>query len=312
MDFGLVVHGGAWAIPDEAVEGHLQGVSQACSAAYTMLADGRSALDAVEHAVALMELDPTFDAGVGSFLNQVGEVEMDAIIATSDLRLGSVCAVQNITHPVKLARVVMEKTTHVCVVGKGANMLAEQHGITSCAPEDLLVGRELERYRLIKAKKSFVIKDTFRHSPHKPNGMGTVGCVAKDREGRLALAVSTGGTAHKLCGRVGDTPLWGSGGYVEPIGAAAATGYGEDLVRILATRQCIDYVRQGLAAQEAVVKTIQDLQQKVNGLGGLICITPSSLGLAFNTPRMAFARQTNDDPLQIGIERGDAPNPPQT
>ncbi|MFW9992870.1 MAG: isoaspartyl peptidase/L-asparaginase [Candidatus Odinarchaeota archaeon] len=305
LELAVIVHGGAWNIPDDAVKDHLNGVSEACKLAHSILAEGGASIDAAESCVALMEDDPTFDAGRGSFCNTIGEVEMDAIIATDDLRIGSVCAVQNIRNPVKLARLVLDKTKHVMIAGKGALLFAREQGIPGCRPEDLLVGRELERYYAIKKMKHFEPKDAFRSSPGKSNGLGTVGCVCLDQSGGLAVAVSTGGTPHKLPGRVGDSPLWGSGAYVESTGGAAATGYGEDLIRIIATRQAVDYLRVGLTAQQAADWTVEDLGKKAAGLGGLIVLNRDGLGLAFNTPRMAFAYQVDGGKLVAGIDPSD-------
>ena len=294
MEYGVIVHGGAWNIPDKVVDNHLNGVKLACEAAYLILKEGGTAIDAAEKCIQIMEDDATFDAGKGSFVNKKGEVEMDAIIATDDFKLGSVCAVQNVKNPIKLARLVMEKTKHVMLAGEGAHLFAKKEKLELCSPEELLVGRELERYYESKGLKTYESKESFRlDKDEKTNGMGTVGCVCQDKEGRIVIAVSSGGTPFKMAGRVGDSPLWGSGGYVEPIGGAVATGFGEDLIRILATRQTVDYIRQGLSVQEAAEKTISDLHTKVEGLGGIIALTKEGIGLAFNTPRMAYAYQTD-------------------
>ena len=301
MKYGVIVHGGAGDdILDEEVEAFKKGVRRACEKAYEILEKGGEAMEAVEEAVSLMEDNPTFDAGKGSCVNKKGEVEMDAIIATDDFKLGSVCAVQNVKNPIKLARLVMEKTKHVMLAGEGAHLFAKKEKLELCSPEELLVGRELERYYEIKGLKTYESKESFRlDKDEKTNGMGTVGCVCQDKEGRIVIAVSTGGTPFKMAGRVGDSPLWGSGGYVEPIGGAVATGFGEDLIRILATRQTVDYIRQGLSVQEAAEKTISDLHTKVEGLGGIIALTKEGIGLAFNTPRMAYAYQSeiNEEPI---------------
>ncbi|MHA2296447.1 MAG: isoaspartyl peptidase/L-asparaginase [Candidatus Hodarchaeales archaeon] len=302
------MHGGAWNIPDDVVDDHLNGVRAACKLAYGIMHEGGKAIDAAEACVALMEDDPTFDAGTGSFVNSIAEVEMDAIIATDDLHIGAVCAVQNIRNPVKLARLIMDKPNYVMLAGKGANIFARDQGILECQPEDLLVGRELERYLAIKQMKDFEPKDAFRSSRFgndERKGTGTVGCVCLDLRGSLAVAVSTGGTPHKRPGRVGDSPLWGSGAYVEKIGGAAATGYGEDLIKVLVTRQVIDYIRSGHDAQLSAECTIKDLAAKTGGLGGLIVLNPVGPGVAFNTPRMAFAYQLNHDELVSGIEPED-------
>ncbi|UYP45041.1 hypothetical protein NEF87_001326 [Candidatus Lokiarchaeum ossiferum] len=301
MEFGVIVHGGAWDIPDDAVENHLCGVRAACKLAYDFLEDGTSAIDAAEACVRLMEQDPTFDAGKGSFVNQLGEVEMDAIIATDEYRIGSVCGIQNVFHPISVARKIMDTTKHVMLVGEGANIFAREQQIPECNPEDLLVGRELQRYHAIKEMKHFEPKEAFG-SYQKTNGMGTVGCVCLDKSHNIAIAVSTGGTPFKRPGRVGDTPLWGSGGYVESIGGVAATGYGEDLMRVMISRQSIDFIRKGYSPQEAADLAITLLGEKVNGLGGIIILNEKGIGFSFNTPRMAYAfRSSDDDSISSGI-----------
>ena len=305
MKFGVIVHGGAWDIPDDAVKDHLNGVQAACHRAHNLLQDGFSALDAVEACVRLLEEDPTFDAGKGSFVNQIGEVEMDAIIATDEYGIGSVCAIQNVLHPISVARRIMEKTKHVMLIGDGANKFAKEQHFPECSPEELLIGRELERYHEIKKMKHFDSKTAFG-TYQKTNGMGTVGCVCLDKSGHIAIAVSTGGTPFKQPGRVGDTPLWGSGGYVESFGGSAATGFGEDLIRVMISRQSIDLLKDGLSPQESATKAISLLGQKVNGLGGVIILNKNGVGLSFNTPRMAYAFQTDEDTAVVsGINPND-------
>jgi beta-aspartyl-peptidase (threonine type) len=306
MKYGVIIHGGAWNIPDDLVKAHLNGVEKACTEANAILESKTgTALDAAEHAIALMENDPTFDAGRGSFVNHIAEVEMDAIIATDDYKIGSVCAIQNIANPIKVARLVMEKTDHIMLVGRGANLLAQEMGISEVSPEDLLIGRELERYYAIKEKKNYRSKDSFG-AQSKQDRHGTVGCICLDQTGSISVALSTGGTPYKRAGRVGDTPLWGSGAFLEKgIGGAAATGYGEDLIRILAANTCIQFIKAGSSAHTAANQTIKELGQKVEGLGGVIVLSPSSIGLAFNTPRMAYAYQIENHELHSGINPED-------
>ena len=167
----ILVHGGAWDIPDDVVEDHKKGCEFAMKEGYEILKNGGCALDAVEMAVRLMEDDSTFDAGTGAFLNSDGEVELDAIIMDHDFNVGGVAAVRNIKNPVILARKVMEETEHILLVGEGANRFAKKIGIQECSPEDLLVGRELERWRRIKRDKKFRVRKVFS---------GTVGAVAMD------------------------------------------------------------------------------------------------------------------------------------
>ncbi|MFX0094878.1 MAG: isoaspartyl peptidase/L-asparaginase [Candidatus Hodarchaeota archaeon] len=303
MEYGLVIHGGAWAIPDEAVSDHLIGMKKAVDLGFPMLEKGGSALDVVEAVVAYLEDNPTYDAGRGSFLNSIGEVEMDAIIATDDYQLGSVAAIQNIRNPVKVARRLLDTKGPVFLTGKGANLFASEMGFATCLPEDLLVGRELERYYELKKKKDFVPKDAFRH----PN-RGTVGAVVLDKRKRLAVAVSTGGTPKKAPGRVGDSPLFGAGAYLEKnVIGVAATGYGEDLIRILMSKLTVELFKTGNSPQKATELAINYLGTSVNGLGGIIALGTAGIGIAWNTPRMAFGFQTDSHPKQVGIEKEDYP-----
>jgi beta-aspartyl-peptidase (threonine type) len=299
VEFGVIVHGGAWDIPDEVVDDHLKGVSQACQTAYNILQVGGTAIDAAEQSVMYMENDSTFDAGRGSFVNQNAEVEMDAIIATENFQIGSVCAIQNVSNPIQVARLVRDRTDHIFLAGKGASQFAYKQGIKFVTPEELLVGRELERYYAIKKKKEFKAKDAFKP---KSNGLGTVGAVCLDKKGRIAIGVSTGGTPFKKPGRVGDTPIWGAGGYVDTGGGAAATGYGEDIMRVLLTKRAIDYVHAGKTSQDAASQAISDLSEKVNGYGGVIVLTSDGIGLAFNTPRMAYSYHLASEKQHTGIE----------
>ena len=304
MRFGIIIHGGAWDIPDVAVQDHLHGVREACLLGHNLLDSGKSALDVVDACISLMEDNSTFDAGIGSFLNINSEVEMDAIIASDEFKIGSVCAIQNIKNPIKVARLIMETSHHIMLVGNGALQFAREHGVPEVSPEELLVGRELQRYLSLVKKATVDIKDSFRKVNTKKNGLGTVGCVCLDKTGHLAIGVSTGGTPFKQPGRVGDTPLWGAGGYVEPVAGSAATGYGEDLIRILATRQSIDYVKAGYNLQQAAELVIKDLSN-IDGYGGIILLSHDHIGLAFNTPRMAFAYQLENESMHVGINAED-------
>ncbi|MHA2501514.1 MAG: isoaspartyl peptidase/L-asparaginase family protein [Candidatus Kariarchaeaceae archaeon] len=300
MKYGIIIHGGAWAIPDEAKEDHLDGVRAACTLGWQMLEAGKSAVDIVEAVVSLMEDDPTFDAGKGSHLTSSYTVEMDAIIATQDFKIGSVSAIQHVKNPIQVARRVRDATEHVMLVGDGATSFAYTQGFDRAEEIHLLVGRERDRFLKLKDDREFSTKD-----PFKKQGFGTVGAVVLDKEGSFAIGVSTGGTPMKLAGRVGDTPIWGAGGYVLPSGGSAATGFGEDLIRVLITQRVVTYINVGMSAQKASEAAIGDLGYLVEGLGGVITLDKSGFGLAFNTPRMAFSVQTDTFPQFTGIEPED-------
>jgi beta-aspartyl-peptidase (threonine type) len=283
----FIVHGGAWDIPDEEVSGHLNGCRIAAQIGWTILKDGGSALDAVEAAIRSMEDDPAFDAGKGAWLNSAGEVELDAIIMDgATLNNGAVAAVQHVRNPITVARMVMERTSHSLLTGRGAEHFAQAQGIELCDESELLTGHELERWRSIKARKNYSVRESFSGTPH-----GTVGAVARDRAGHIAAGTSTGGTPNKLQGRVGDSPLIGCGCYADDLSAgASATGWGESIMKVVLSKAVCDYSVLGQAAQAAAEKAIGMLADRAQGLGGLIVIDRSGqIGVAFNTPRMARA-----------------------
>ena len=283
----LIVHGGAWNIPEEYWEAHLQGVEKAVADIFPKLLEGVSALDAVELAVNILEEDSTFDAGRGAFLNEIGEIELDAIIMDgSNLDFGAVGALQNILHPVSVARKVMEKTEHSILVGKGALDFAKKMGFQELPPEELLTERELVFFQKIKNDEQFETHHPF--AGDLPSD--TVGAVAMDKNGNLAVATSTGGTARKLRGRVGDSPIIGSGAYADNLtGAVSTTGWGESIMKVVLSKTVCDYF-QTKNAMKAAKAGIDILQNRVNGLGGVIGINKEGIySFAHNTPRMAMA-----------------------
>lgn len=293
----IIVHGGAWNVPDELVEAHIKGVEKAVSIGWDILENGGSALDAVEAAVRCMEDDPTFDAGVGSFLNEDGFVELDAIIMDGrTLDAGAVAGVRNIKNPITLARKVLENTEHVLIVGEGANIFAKRVGISEVSPDELVLPREIERWKLFKEGK-LNLEDLF-----EPKAKGTVGAVALDKDGNIAAGTSTGGLTGKMVGRVGDTPIVGSGAYADNlIGGVSSTGHGEKIMRVTLAKTIIGLMEQGLSAQKAAEAGIDILWNRVHGRGGVIVIDKSgNVGVAYNTPRMAYAYIVNGK-LHSGI-----------
>jgi len=299
MDFKLIVHGGAWNIPEEQVADHLNGVEQAIARVAPKLAEGMSALDAVETAVNILEENPTFDAGRGAFLNDLGEIELDAMIMNgADLDFGAVAAVQNILHPVSLARKVMDATEHCLLVGKGAQSFAQKMGIHELDPRALLTSRELAFYDRIKDDSTFKTHHPFENSPSD-----TVGAVALDRNGNLAAATSTGGTPRKLHGRVGDSPLIGAGAYADNLlGAVSTTGWGESIMKVLLAKTVCDFFANK-NPMEAAEAGIDVLHQRVKGLAGLVGInSKGEYAFAHNTNKMAFAYIKEDGTIFRAIE----------
>jgi beta-aspartyl-peptidase (threonine type) len=286
----LLVHGGAWAIPDDMVEAHLNGVRQAIATGWAVLEKGGSALDAVEEAVVIMEDDEAFDAGRGSFLNREGKVQLDALIMDgATLRAGGVGCVERIANPIRAARKVLSESPHVYFVAEGAERFAEEHGIPLCRNEDLIIPREVERLRTIQAHptdKQELFAPTISHD--------TVGAVALDRHGNIASATSTGGTLNKAPGRLGDSSLIGCGCYADNQSAAVSTtGWGEPIMKLVLAKWAADRVASGSLPQWAADEAMNYLKARVGGHGGIIMIdSQGRFGLAHNTPRMAWGLKT--------------------
>ena len=299
----LVVHGGAWAIPDDMVEAHLKGVGNALAAGWRALQRGGSALDAVEEAVVVLENDETFDAGRGSFLNADGRVQMDALIMDgATLRAGGVGCVERIANPVCAARKILSESPHVYFVAEGAERFAAQHGIPLCKNEDLIIDREVERLREyqshLEEHRADLFAPTISHD--------TVGAVALDANGNLAAATSTGGTLNKAPGRLGDSSLIGCGCYADnKTAAASTTGWGEPIMKLVLAKWAADRVASGNAPEWAAAEAIDYLKTRVSGHGGMILLDARGrLGIAHNTPRMAWAFKTANEEAS-GIARND-------
>lgn len=298
----IIVHGGAgaWDIDANRIQQAVAACQKAASVGYTLLKENKSALDAVEMAVRILEDEPTLDAGTGSYLNANGEIEMDALIMDGrTLDLGAVAAVQRVKHPISLARRVMTDTEHALLVGDGAGAFADTIGFPRCQLQDLLVGTELEHYLKLQQDPSYKTVNIFSED----EAMGdTVGAVALDVDNNIAAATSTGGTRKKLPGRVGDSPLVGSGGYADNRSAGvSATGHGESLMKVLISKQVCDLVLQGSSAQAACETAVQLLAERVDGKGGLIAIDfQGRVGFAFNTAAMPYAFISGDGELNYG------------
>lgn len=290
MPIALAVHGGAWNIPDEAVEAHARGIDAALRLVWDALRGGAAALDAVELAVRALEDDPTFNAGRGSHLNAGGKLEMDAsIMEGTELRAGAVAAVGGLRHPVSVARRVLERSPHVLLVAHGARAFARGAAPEElCRTEDLLVGRELRRWRRIHRGERTLVTREFHPSGLPGDHYGTVGAVAVDRRGRVAAATSTGGTQHKAPGRVGDSPLVGAGTYADDrAGAVSCTGWGEGILRVVLAKSAADRLAAGESPVRAGRASLAALR-RIRGHAGLILVSRAgAVAAVFDTPRMA-------------------------
>jgi beta-aspartyl-peptidase (threonine type) len=288
----LVIHGGAWAIPDDMVEAHLNGVRNAIAAGWRVLERGGTALDAVEEAVVIMEDDETFDAGRGSFLNRDGKVQLDALIMDgATLRAGGVGCVERLRNPVRAARKILSDSPHVYFVAEGAERFAAEHGVPLCRNEDLIIPREVERLREFQARATDAKVDLFAPTISHD----TVGAVALDGDGNIAAATSTGGTLNKAPGRLGDSSLIGCGCYADnQTAAASTTGWGEPIMKLVLAKWAADRVATGSLPEWVAAEAINYLKDRVNGHGGMILLDAHGrFGIAHNTPRMAWALKTS-------------------
>jgi len=290
-------------MPDDAIAAHEAGIANALATGYALLEKGATAVDAVEAAVAVMEDDDTFDAGRGSFLTQDGRVQMDALLMNGEnLRTGGVACVERLRNPIRAARLVLEKSPHVYFVGTGAERFARQHGMALCDNMDLVVRREQERLYKAQADELAGLPDeTFSGSLESHD---TVGAVALDVHGNIAAGTSTGGTLNKAPGRVGDSSLIGCGCYADNLSAAVSlTGWGEPIMKLVLGKRAVDRVAAGASPDEAAREAINYLFDRLGGHGGIILLGPDGrVGLAHNTPRMAWGLQTPSG-KQIGITR---------
>lgn len=314
MKPALIVHGGAWSIPDGEVAACRAGCQAALAAAWPILERGGAALDAVEAAIVVLEEDPVFDAGIGSHLNFAGHVSLDAIVMEGEtLNAGAVAAVERVRNPIRLARKVLESSEHLMLAGAGAEEFAVEHGIALCDPEELVVERERRAWQQCRLHGH---RAEFHSSPSSTSfpssvSTGTVGAVAVDTRGHIVAGTSTGGTCCKLPGRVGDSPLIGCGCYADAqAGGVSCTGWGEAIMKVVLAKTAADLLRAEYEseeepagdAQRAAEKSIQILAERAKGTGGLILIDRAGrVGFAHNTPRMAYGYVAFDGSIVTGV-----------
>ncbi|MBI3247747.1 MAG: isoaspartyl peptidase/L-asparaginase [Deltaproteobacteria bacterium] len=276
MTPSLIIHGGAGSPAPKLSTARRNGLQHAFTAAWSILAQGGSALDAVVQAVVLLEDDPTFNAGIGSCLNRDGSVEMDAsLMEGSTFHAGAVGAVRTVQNPILLARAIMQEGQHVFLVGTGAEEFARTHDIPEITPEQLITERQRQRWQ----------------SAQTQGEPGTVGAVAFDTTGHLAAATSTGGIFNKHPGRVGDSAIVGAGTYADDtLGAVSATGVGEAIIRTTLARVTVEFLRSGIDPTQAARRAIKLCQQRTASEAGVIVIDAlGRVGYAHNAPAMSVA-----------------------
>lgn len=285
-DWVLVVHGGAGVISRDSLaglrEGYLDSLEEALTAGSLILEEGGSALDAVEAVITLMEDDARFNAGKGAVFTWDGDHELDAsIMDGAGHRCGAVTGVTTVRNPIRLARLVMERSDHVLLAGEGAEEFAGSQGVERVANDWF---------------------DTDRRRKALENKLGTVGCVALDRHGNLAAGTSTGGLTGKRFGRVGDSPLVGAGTWADNgTCAVSCTGTGEEFIRYGIAQRVGDMMEYGgLTLAEAADLAVHHVLKK--GDGGLIALgAGGEVVMTYNTLGMFRGVASSDGRFQVSI-----------
>ncbi|MFC2083499.1 isoaspartyl peptidase/L-asparaginase family protein [Bacteroidota bacterium] len=295
-EFGLVIHGGAGYIHKGRYDStqeleYKNKLKEALQLGYKILNEGGTSLDAVELVIHVLEDSPLFNAGKGAVMTSEETVELDAAIMDGELlNAGTVAGIKHIKNPITLARKVMEESKHVMMIGKGAEVFAEQQGMELVSNDYFFTKRKLDEIKKIKAKER---KENTEVSDladeYKDRYLGTVGCVAMDKSGNLAAGTSTGGMANKKFGRVGDVPIIGAGTYANnETCALSATGHGEFFIRNVVTHDISALMNyKGLTLEEASNEIIMKKLVNQGGSGGIIGIDKNgNISMVFNSEGM--------------------------
>lgn len=304
-EYALAIHGGAGTIKRETMSAELEKaytstLLAALKAGEAVLADGGAGLDAIIAAITLMEDSPLFNAGKGAVFTNAGTNELDAsIMDGKTLQAGAVAGVKRVKNPVLLARAVMDISRHVMLQGEGADIFAEENGLEMVEPEYFYTERRWKQLEKLRGKdKTGTLLDPLDEK------FGTVGAVALDMHGNLAAATSTGGTANKRWGRVGDSPIIGAGTYANNRSCAVSgTGDGEYFIRATVARSiCAKMEFQGLSLEEAAKSIVMEQLVEMGGRGGVIALDKAgNLVLIFNTLGMYRGSvRAGEEPL-VGI-----------
>ncbi|HEY0377052.1 MAG TPA: isoaspartyl peptidase/L-asparaginase [Pyrinomonadaceae bacterium] len=300
----FVIHGGAGTIlksemSAEREKEYRAKLTEALVVGYDILKKGGAGLDAVEAAIRLMEDSPLFNAGKGAVFTSAGTNELDAsIMDGKTLKAGAVASLKHVKNPISLARLVMEKSKHVMMVGEGAETFAREQGI-ELVPQSYFYTesrwKDLQKVQAAEKEQNKAPKDKKQERQHAapaPHAYGTVGAVALDSGGNIAAGTSTGGMTNKRWGRVGDSPIIGAGTYANNATCGvSATGDGEYFIRLGVARDLSALMEyKGLSLQEAADTVIEKVG-KLGGGGGLVALDKGGqIAMSFNTAGMYRGR----------------------
>jgi beta-aspartyl-peptidase (threonine type) len=311
--FTLAVHGGAGTILKSMMTPELEarytaGLQEALDKGYQVMASGGAALDAVEIAVRALEDNELFNAGRGAVFTKKGINEMDAAIMDgSNLAGGAVAGVRNIKNPVSLAKEIMLHSGHVMLSGNGAKEFALNRGIEQAPDEYFFTKYRYDQWIDIRDSDFYQLdhkEDGLKGMAHEEKKFGTVGAVACDQHGHIAAATSTGGMTNKRYGRIGDSPVLGSGTYANDATCGiSCTGHGEYFLRAVVAYDvsCLmEY--KGLSLKEACHIVVKDKLVKLGGEGGLIAVdAQGNFDLCFNSEGMYRGAKTSDGTNLVAI-----------
>ncbi|MES9868232.1 MAG: isoaspartyl peptidase/L-asparaginase family protein [Sedimenticola sp.] len=292
--YSLMVHGGAGALDNvkdnKTALRYMESIRSVLEHGREILQLGGSAVEAAEACASLLEDDPVFNAGCGSVLNEFGKVEMDAAIMDGrDLSAGAVAAVSNIANPIQLARLVMDGSEHVMLISDGAMKFADHCGIQLTPDHYFFTPDRVAQLKEARLKHRIMLDHDSTDEDSEDQKYGTIGAVARDLEGNLAAATSTGGIVNKRMGRVGDSPIIGAGVFADnETCAVSCTGYGEEFMRTVLAKTISDAIdMQAGDAQSGMNYGIDYLRRKVKGRGGVIVIDKDgNCASGFTTKKM--------------------------
>lgn len=313
-NFSIAIHGGAGTILREDMTPELEAaytlaLHEAIGAGYEILEKGGTAEAAVLAATVSMENNPLFNAGRGSVFTNTGGHEMDAAIMLGEnLQAGAVAGVSNVRNPILLAAEIMHHSDHVFLSGHGAENFALRRGLPLAAPDYFYSPFRHEQWKAVRDTETYALDHNVKATSAlmKDKKFGTVGAVARDQQGNLAAATSTGGMTNKKYNRIGDTPIIGAGCYAyNQTCAISSTGHGELFIRAVAAYDvsCLmEY--KGCTLQQAMEIVVMEKLVKIGGEGGMIGVDGSgNLALVFNSAGMYRASCTGGAKPVIGIYR---------
>ncbi|HOZ51048.1 MAG TPA: isoaspartyl peptidase/L-asparaginase [Chitinophagaceae bacterium] len=312
----LAIHGGAGTILKSTLTPELEiqynsGLQAALDAGYSILENHGTSLDAVTAAIKSLEDNELFNAGRGSVFTKKGINEMDAAIMDgSNLAAGAVAGVRNIKNPIVLAKEIMLHSGHVMLSGNGAKEFALNRGVEQAPDEYFFTKYRYDQWIEIRDSDYYQLdhkEDNLKGMPHEEKKFGTVGAVALDEYGHIAAGTSTGGMTNKRYGRIGDSPIPGSGTYANDATCAiSCTGHGEYFLRAVVAYDvsCLmEY--KGLSLKEACHVVVKEKLVKLGGEGGLIAVdAKGNFDLCFNSEGMYRGAKTSDGVNMVAIYKG--------